>query len=117
VTDHERDLNFYRKELLRIRDELMSVEESGQKAAETVELDQSKVGRLSRMDALQAQAMSAASNLRRDIQLQYIADALIRIQRQEFGWCADCGAAIAPKRLAYDPSVAACIECAEKKER
>ena len=30
---------FIEKELLRIRDELMSVEESGQKAAKTVELD------------------------------------------------------------------------------
>ena len=69
------------------------------------------------MDALQAQAMSAASIFRRDLQLQNIADALIRIQRQEFGWCADCGVAIAPRRLENDPSVASCIECAEKKER
>ena len=82
----------------------------------TVELDQSKVGRLSRMDALQAQAMSVASNRRREMQLQRIAKALIRIENDEFGRCDECDTAIARKRLEFDPSVTLCIECAQKKE-
>jgi DnaK suppressor protein len=116
VTEPELDLDYYRKKLLRIRDELSAVAETGKEAAATVELDQSKVGRLSRMDALQAQAMSAASNRRREMQLQSIAKALTRIQNQEFGWCDECGAAIAPQRLEFDPSVESCIECAQKRE-
>jgi DnaK suppressor protein len=116
VTDGELDLEHLRQKLLRIREELSALEESGRKAAEIVELDQSKVGRLSRMDALQAQAMSSASNRRREQHLQRVAQALIRIQNDEFGWCGDCGEAIAPKRLEFDPSVALCIQCAEKNE-
>ncbi len=116
MTDRALDLDHYRKELLRIRDELSAVAETGKDAAVTVELDQGKVGRLSRMDALQAQAMSAASNRRREMQLQSIAKALTRIQNQEFGWCDECGGAIAPQRLEFDPSVESCIECAQKRE-
>jgi DnaK suppressor protein len=116
VTEPELDLDYYRKMLLHIRDELSAVAERGKEAAATVELDQSKVGRLTRMDALQAQAMSAASNRRREMQLQSIAKALTRIQNQEFGWCDECGGAIAPKRLEFDPSVESCIECAQKRE-
>ena len=116
MTDHELDLEYYRQKLLRVRDELSAVEETGRSAAETVELDQSKVGRLSRMDALQAQAMSVASNRRREMQLQRIAKALIRIENDEFGRCDECDTAIARKRLEFDPSVTLCIECAQKKE-
>ncbi len=116
MTDHDSDLDYYRQKLLRIRDELSAVEETGRRAAETVELDQSKVGRLSRMDALQAQAMSAASNRRREIQLRRVAKALIRIKNNEFGRCDKCDAAIARKRLEFDPSVTLCIDCAQKDE-
>ena len=116
MTDHDLDLDYYRQKLLRIHDELSAVEETGRRAAETVELDQSKVGRLSRMDALQAQAMSVASNRRREMQLRRVARALIRIEKNEFGRCEECAAAIARKRLEFDPSVTLCIECAQKEE-
>ena len=116
MTDPKLDLDYYRKKLCCVRDELLSVEKSGKAAAETVALDQSKVGRLSRMDALQLQAMSAASNIRRERQLQRVADALIRIKRNDFGWCDECGVPIDPKRLEFDPSVVSCIACARKNE-
>jgi DnaK suppressor protein len=116
VSANELDLDYFRQKLVRVRDELLAMVESGKQAAEIVELDQSKVGRLSRMDALQAQAMSNASNRRRELKLQSIASALTRIERDEFGWCDECGQAIAPKRLEFDPSVTLCIVCAEKGE-
>ena len=45
-----------RDKLLKLRDELEEIAATGDEFAAVVELDQSKVGRLSRMDALQAQA-------------------------------------------------------------
>ena len=46
--------------------ELTAEDELGQSSQRTVELDQQSVGRLSRMDALQSQAMAQAQQRRRD---------------------------------------------------
>ncbi|MEQ8344932.1 MAG: TraR/DksA family transcriptional regulator [Sneathiellaceae bacterium] len=77
-----------------------------------VELDQSSVGRLSRMDALQVQAMAQASERRRTEEVRRIAAALQRIADDEFGWCLRCGEAIADGRLDADPTATLCIGCA-----
>ena len=49
---------------------LMEVEETGKEATKIVELDQASVGRLSRMDAMQGQAMAIAADQRRQLELQ-----------------------------------------------
>lgn len=95
---------------------LQDVQASGEQAAETVELDQARVGRLSRMDAMQAQAISIATNSRRNIELRRIAAALQRIEDGEYGCCLACDEPIAPGRLEIDPAATLCIECAEKNE-
>jgi len=82
-----------------------------------VELDQSKVGRLSRMDALQGQAMAQASEDRRAAEIARIAAALKRVDTGEYGSCVTCGDAIAEKRLAIDPAAAVCIACAKGAKR
>jgi DnaK suppressor protein len=56
-----------------------------------VELDQQAVGRLSRMDALQGQAMARGLEARRGARGRAIAAALLRIDDGEFGYCEDCG--------------------------
>lgn len=86
-------------------------------AASTVELDQSRVGRLSRMDALQAQSMSQESLRRNMQQLLDIDRAFKRIDNDEFGDCFECGEEIAPQRLELNPTATLCIGCATKKER
>lgn len=84
----------------------------GLEAQKTVELDQQSVGRLSRMDALQQQAMAKATQTRRaNMRLRIIA-ALSRIDEEEFGYCMTCGDEIAAKRLQLDPTIATCISCA-----
>lgn len=83
-------------------------------AAQTVELDQSKVGRLSRMDALQQQAMSKEQNRRRTLQIKKIQAALQRMHQDEYGFCLDCGEAIKVQRLEIDPATPFCIACADK---
>ena len=98
---------------MELRDKLNEVEAAGNDAAATVELDQTRVGRLSRMDALQAQSMSLATNRRRDQKLQSIAAALTRLDRGEYGDCFVCGEPIDPRRLEFDPATTRCIDCAE----
>lgn len=102
--------------LLHLREELRAMDESAADAAATVHLDQSRVGRLSRMDALQGQAMSRATRERRRIETQKIDAALRRIDRGEYGCCVSCGEEIAEKRLELDPAVPLCIKCAGKSE-
>lgn len=80
-----------------------------------VELDQTRLGRLSRMDALQGQAMAKETERRRHQELERIDLALKRLADDEYGDCLECGEPIAPKRLAFDPSAALCIDCADKK--
>ena len=77
-----------------------------------VELDQTSVGRLSRMDAMQQQAMAAAQSRRRTGRLQAIEHALRRIDEDEFGWCDECGEEIPLGRLELDPTAVRCVDCA-----
>lgn len=91
--------------------------EAGADAAATVELDQTRVGRVSRVDALQAQAMSQAANRRRALMLTRIDAALERLERGEYGDCVACGEPIAAARLEADPTVLRCIACAEQSEQ
>ena len=84
----------------------------GHDARKTVTLDQQSVGRLSRMDALQQQAMAKATQARRSQQRQRILAALARLEEGEFGYCTDCGEHIPAKRLDLDPTVRICVSCA-----
>lgn len=78
-----------------------------------VELDQQSVGRLSRMDALQGQALAQASDQRRQARMVALEMALRRLEAGTFGECLDCGEDIAVKRLEIDPAAALCISCAQ----
>jgi DnaK suppressor protein len=77
-----------------------------------VELDQQSVGRLSRVDAMQRQAMAQAVQERLKLQKVRIEQALLRMADGEFGYCADCGEFIGEKRLAVDPASPKCVHCA-----
>jgi len=109
----DNDLEAVRAVLNARRDELLRLVDSSAEARRTVELDQSRVGRLSRMDALQSQAMSVETDRRRKLELQQIEAALGRIADGDYGTCAGCGEAIGPKRLALNPTAPICIECAQ----
>lgn len=91
---------------------LQAVREKSASSQDIVELDQQAVGRLSRMDALQQQAMAKATENNRLKDIEKIKAALIRLDDDEFGYCAECGELIAPKRLELNPTVLTCITCA-----
>jgi len=108
------DNQHFKEALLELRLDLLAVEQSGQEAAQTVALDQTTVGRVSRMDALQGQAIAKETQQRRTIQLQRITASLQRIDQGTFGLCLRCGEEISVKRLAFDPTVPLCIDCAKQ---
>ena len=112
----DKDLQRFKSLLLKQKAEMLSAGETGQQAEQVVELDQTRVGRLSRMDAMQAQAMSQETGRRRRQHIMAIDTALERISAGEFGECFECGELINPKRLEADPSASLCIRCAEALE-
>lgn len=105
-----------RKRLAQQQEALLGLEETGAEAASTVELDQTTVGRLSRMDDLRAQAMSQEGERRRHLELQRINAALQRMDAGDYGYCVRCGEEIALKRLEFDPAATLCIRCASEAE-
>lgn len=106
-----------RERLLKLREELQAMVVTSGDSAAVVELDQAKVGRLSRMDAMQAQAMAKASGQRREAMLRNIEAALKRIDDDSYGFCRDCEEPINPKRLEFDPTALRCIDCESKLEQ
>ncbi|MEL0151454.1 MAG: TraR/DksA C4-type zinc finger protein, partial [Rhodobiaceae bacterium] len=65
--------------------------------------------RLSRMDALQQQAMAAETQRRRYRQVLLLDAALQRLDDGEYGYCVNCGEEIEADRLALDPATPFCI--------
>ena len=100
--------------LLERREELQQLAEASEEARAPVRLDQQAVGRLSRMDAMQQQAMSRAEDGRRQQELARIEAALRRLQDdpEGYGHCLSCGDLIADRRLRLDPAITRCIACA-----
>lgn len=108
------DLASYREQLIRLRDQLREEARADDEADRPVELDQTRQGRLSRMDAMQAQQMAQAVVRRREQQLQRVNGALLRIESGDFGYCFKCGEEIACRRLDADPTITRCIDCMEQ---
>ena len=102
----------YKKLLLSRQEELLKLILSHENDSAPVTLDQTMVGRLSRMDALQGQAMAEEVKRRRDKELIRIKAALSRMEEGEYGYCLNCGDDIDGKRLNLDPSISICTKCA-----
>ncbi|MCP4757263.1 MAG: TraR/DksA family transcriptional regulator [Proteobacteria bacterium] len=110
----EEEIEQIKQKLLRLRSELEEQEEIFKGIGDPVELDQAKVGRLSRMDAMQSQQMALEEARRRQHQLLKIEGALRRMESGEYGCCFVCGEEIDLRRLLFDATNTRCVECAEK---
>lgn len=99
-----------KSKLLQMKETLAAEPDSGQ--GETVELDQSRMGRLSRMDALQAQQIALEAGRRRERQRLAVEGALKRIESGDYGYCFACGEEISLARLNFDPTITRCVDCA-----
>lgn len=109
----EKPLDVYKQQLLNMQQQLQQDSAAAEQSSATVELDQQSVGRLSRMDAMQAQAMAQGLERRRAQQRTEVIAALRRIDSGDFGFCQDCDEPINPKRLAVNPTCRYCLNCAE----
>ncbi|WDI31664.1 TraR/DksA C4-type zinc finger protein [Hyphococcus flavus] len=109
---NETQLLYFRKKLKDREAELKTLSSGARDARKPVELDQQSVGRLSRQDALQQQAMANAQEARRANELKKIKAALVRIEEGEYGFCVECGEKISERRLEIDLTAAHCAPCA-----
>lgn len=91
-------------------------------AARPVQLDQTSVGRLSRMDALQQQATRLGLREGFARERRRVQAALERIRDARYGRCCACEDELSSERLHADPAAPFCMDCeieimASKKQR
>jgi RNA polymerase-binding transcription factor len=103
----EQELN---ADLLSLRSELEQLLEASQQSSKAVDLDQ-PIGRLSRMDALQQQAMAKANRAGTERRVKLIESALLAIKQQRYGECRRCEEPIGYPRLKARPESPFCLEC------
>ena len=111
---YEVEVEQFKQKLFRLKSELQQLEQASAEASGPVELDQTRVGRVSRMDAMQAQQMALECARRRQQQIVEVEAALRRIDSGEYGYCVVCGEEIDPRRLSVDPTNTRCIQCVEE---
>ena len=94
--------------------ELASLQRSmaiSSEALKPVELDQTAVGRLSRMDSLQNQGMTRNLHEREQAKLAKVQAALARIEGGTFGTCIVCESPLPYGRLLVFPEAESCARC------
>jgi DnaK suppressor protein len=101
-----------REELERELAQLERSLQMSQEAARPVALDQTAVGRLSRMDAIASQHMTKELQQRQESREGQILDALRRMASGSYdGRCTKCGAPIPFGRLLVMPEARTCAPC------
>ena len=86
-------------------------------ATDVVTLDQTAVGRISRMDAMQQQSMAVSTRGKASAKLNRVKAALRAIANDEYGYCRQCDESIAFKRLLAQPEASYCLSCQEQTDR
>jgi len=104
------------KVLSDLKAKLLEDLQRGSEASGVVELEQNKVGRLSRMDAIQQQAMQKAGQASIEKRLSQIEKALEALRDGDYGYCQECGDEIPEQRLEIRPEALVCVTCQEKLE-
>ncbi len=97
-------------DLRALRRELAAHVEATADAARPVDLDQ-PIGRLSRVDALQQQAMASAARGKSASRLAQVIAALGALEAGEYGLCRVCEEPIGYRRLKARPESARCLSC------
>lgn len=113
---YDLDLDDIRKQLLARKETLENVSDQSSDIRNPVELDQTRQGRLSRMDALQQQAMSKETERRRQLEIKKIESALQRIDEGDYGYCVISGEPIEYERLMADLAVPTSRVALEERE-
>lgn len=105
-----------RASLEALRDELLAILTATREGAKPVDLDE-PIGRLTRMDAIQQQSMTAANRRSHDIRLRQVEQALRFIEQGRYGTCNRCGDPIGWRRLEARPESPYCLDCQDEVDR
>lgn len=100
--------------LLKLRREL-ELGLSTRSAADDSITPDNAIGRLTRMEAIQAQSISSAGKERARKRLKQVDIALERVEDGTYGTCVACGDQIATGRLEIMPETRLCTKCAERR--
>lgn len=103
-------------QLLELKSELKNLLIDSSASSKAVDLDQ-PIGRLSRMDALQQQAMAKANRAGHQRRLILVDAALIAIKTERYGECRRCEEPIGFSRLQVRPESPFCLDCQKESER
>lgn len=103
------------QDLIELQSELQQLLTDSQQSSKTVDLDQ-PIGRLSRMDALQQQAMAKANREGHQRRLKLIEAALLALKQQRYGDCRRCEEPIGYPRLKARPESPLCLDCQGQSE-
>lgn len=99
-----------RAALMALDQQLVALIEQTTEGAAPVDIGE-PIGRLSRMEAMQQQAMTAANRRASERRLSMVHMALGRLDRGEYGDCQSCDEPIAYRRLEARPEAALCLGC------
>lgn len=102
--------------LLALKVELVVLLEESSASSQVVDLGQ-PIGRLSRMDALQQQAMAKANRAGHQQRLVLIDAALLAIKLGRYGECRRCEEPIGFSRLNVRPESPFCLDCQKQSEK
>lgn len=105
-----------RAALLGLREELERLLDTTREGTRPVDLDE-PIGRLTRMDAIQQQSMSAANRREHDLRLRLVRQALDAMERERYGLCLKCEDPIGYPRLSARPESPFCLDCQDAIDR
>lgn len=109
----ERELH---DKLIELKTELNALLSNSATSSQAVDLDQ-PIGRLSRMDALQQQAMAKANRAAHQRRLTLVDAALVALKTDRYGECRRCEEPIEFSRLQVRPESPFCLNCQRESER
>lgn len=98
-------------ELDRVLKKLEKSMRTTEDAMRPVELDQTAVGRLSRIDSLQNQGLTRNLQEREQAKLGQVMTAFQRMEEGRYGVCVECGGDIPFDRLQVFPETPTCTAC------
>jgi len=108
------DLSRFRTILLELEREIQAEIDQGDASASSIKPDNA-IGRLTRMEAIQAKSISDAGKTRQGKRLASIRNALDSLDDGTYGSCASCGGEISPGRLEIRPESRLCVGCATRR--
>lgn len=107
----EEELTQLTAELDRVLRKLEKSMRTTEEALKPVKLDQTAVGRLSRIDSLQNQGLTRNLQEREQGKLGQIVTALQRMADGSYGVCVECSGEIPFERLQVFPETPTCTSC------